>query len=162
MCSVLVPFSSHVEWVRAFHGAIMELQQYVKDSHTTGLCWNPDVRTGVGTLMSSVHNIIPSPFFFLSLSPYLPSSRLPSSQPPRPLGRVLSCQHQVGLRPPQVVPELHPLPLPLLCSHLTPLPPVRAERKSPPEVLSCLTSTRELMSPKVNGETPAIRTNLGL
>ena len=43
MFCVSVPCSTHVEWARAFHKAITELQAYVKVHHTTGLCWNPEV-----------------------------------------------------------------------------------------------------------------------
>lgn len=31
---------THVEWMRAFTGGILELQAYVKTYHTTGLAWN--------------------------------------------------------------------------------------------------------------------------
>ena len=55
VCSVSIPFSTHVEWVRAFHGAIVELQAYVKDNHTTGLCWNPSVRNGMGTCSRALY-----------------------------------------------------------------------------------------------------------
>lgn len=36
-------YSEHVEWVRAYTGAVLELQEYVKTYHITGLQWNPDV-----------------------------------------------------------------------------------------------------------------------
>ena len=55
LCLVSIPFSTHVEWVRAFHGAIVELQAYVKDNHTTGLCWNPSVRNGIGTCSRALY-----------------------------------------------------------------------------------------------------------
>ena len=41
--TMLLPCSTHVEWVRAFTAAIKELQAYVKENHTTGLAWNPEV-----------------------------------------------------------------------------------------------------------------------
>ncbi len=40
-----MPPSDRVEWVRAYSGAIVELQAYVKTYHTTGLVWNKAVRT---------------------------------------------------------------------------------------------------------------------
>ncbi|CAI7990360.1 Adenylyl cyclase-associated protein 1 [Geodia barretti] len=33
---------NHVEWARAFVAAIMDLRDYVKVHHTTGLSWNPE------------------------------------------------------------------------------------------------------------------------
>ena len=42
-CAVF--YSQYVEWVRAYTGAISELQAYVKSRHTTGLVWNKQVGT---------------------------------------------------------------------------------------------------------------------
>ena len=84
---VLVPSSTHVEWVRAFHGAILELQTYVKEFHTSGLSWNPDVRNGMGSQMcwSIGFSLLPPlPLRLLSLQgPVLSGSGAP---PPPPGG----------------------------------------------------------------------------
>lgn len=35
----------HVEWTKAWLGTLRELQAYIKEHHTTGVSWNPQVRT---------------------------------------------------------------------------------------------------------------------
>ena len=40
-------FSKHVEWMKAFTGAIKELEGYVTEYHKTGLTWNPSVSSSV-------------------------------------------------------------------------------------------------------------------
>ena len=42
-CDLYVTHSTHVDWMRAYTGAIKELEEYVKNYQTTGLVWNPDV-----------------------------------------------------------------------------------------------------------------------
>ena len=71
----LLPPRIHVEWMRAFTGAILELQEYVKIYHVTGLTWNPDVSLFPPLLFP------PLPFLLL---PSLPSFSLPSSFPNPP------------------------------------------------------------------------------
>lgn len=45
-----------IDWMRAFTGAIKELEEYVRTYHTTGLAWNPD-----GTELTSVSSAPPPP-----------------------------------------------------------------------------------------------------
>ena len=36
----------HVDWTKAWLGTLRELQAYIKDHHTTGVTWNPQVNNG--------------------------------------------------------------------------------------------------------------------
>ena len=55
--------SQHVKWVRAFTGAIQDLQAYVKKFHTTGLVWNK----AVSIHSNSVHIVCESESVYILL-----------------------------------------------------------------------------------------------
>ena len=74
------PQRVHVEWMRAFTGAILELQEYIKVYHVTGLTWNPDVSFFLLFLSSSL--LLPSPSPLLPLSFFHLLSLLPPLLPP--------------------------------------------------------------------------------
>lgn len=43
MCGFDDRDQTHVDWAKAFKGVVTGLQTYVKQYHTTGLFWNPEV-----------------------------------------------------------------------------------------------------------------------
>lgn len=53
----------HVDWMRAYTGAIKELEEYVRTYHTTGLVWNPEGTelTGVSSAPKPAAPAVPPP-----------------------------------------------------------------------------------------------------
>ena len=57
--------------MRAFTGAILELQEYIKVYHVTGLTWNPDVSFFLLLLPLSFFHLLSLSLFLLFFPPLL-------------------------------------------------------------------------------------------